>query len=106
MSAGQRARARAEREAERAREREKAARSRARRQKVGALVPELPRRRPPRYGAMPVRRRLGLALGWLGVQFVGWQLLDTSPQRLGLALLSALALPLVVTLYLSPRSSR
>ncbi|MCW2779196.1 MAG: hypothetical protein JWN17_2921 [Frankiales bacterium] len=102
----ERARARAAREQARALEREKAARSRARRAKVAALRPTVPTRRPPRYGAMPVRTRLGLAGGVLVVQFLGWQVLTGTAARLGLLLLSLLALPLVITLYLSPRSSR
>ena len=106
MSAGQRAKARAAREAERAAQREKAARARQRRGKVEALKPALPRKQPRRYGAMPVRHRLALAFGYLVVQFVGWQVLEAPAQRLGLALLSLLALPLVVTLYFSPRSNR
>ncbi|MCW2607051.1 MAG: hypothetical protein JWO60_1744, partial [Frankiales bacterium] len=85
---------------------DRAGRSRARRQKVEALRPALPRRRAPRYGAMALRTRLGLAAGLLAVQFVGWQVLDTSAQRVGLFLLSLLALPLVVTLFFSPRSAR
>ncbi len=55
---------------------------------------------------MPLRTRLALAAGVVAVQFVGWQLLPGTAQRLGLLLLSLLALPLVVTLFFSPRSSR
>jgi hypothetical protein len=104
----ERARTRAAREAARVAEREKAARARARRRRVQALRPTLPapRRRPARYGAMPRRTRVGLGLGWLLVQFLGWQVLPGTAARLGLALVSLFAIPLVVTLYLSPRSSR
>ncbi len=102
----ERARARAAREAARAADREKAARARERRARVGALRPGLPKRRPPRYGAMPLRTRLGLAFGVVVVQFVGWQVLYGTAARLGLFLVTLAALPIVITLYLSPRSSR
>ena len=101
----ERARAREAREAARAQERAKTARARERRQKVAALKPPLPKR-PPRYGAMPLKTRLALGFGFLVVQFVGWQVLTGATQRVGLFLLSLLALPLVITLYFSPRSSR
>ena len=102
----ERARAREAREAARAQERAKAARARERRKKVAGLRPPVPRKRPPRYGAMPLKTRLALGFGFLVVQFVGWQVLGGTTQRVGLFLLSLLALPLVVTLYFSPRSSR
>ena len=102
----ERPRARAARERARAAEQARTARSRARRQQVAALRPPVPSRRAPRYGAMPLRTRLALGFGFLVVQFVGWQVLGGTTQRVGLFLLSLLALPLVITLYFSPRSSR
>ncbi|MCU1591318.1 MAG: hypothetical protein JWP11_2574 [Frankiales bacterium] len=96
----ERARARAVREAERAAERERAAKKRARQQRLSALrpaLPELPRRRR-RYGALPLRVVLGLAFGWLVTQWVFWQVVTDPKTRLGLALISVLALPLVVVL--------
>ena len=102
----ERARAREARETARAQERAKASRARERRRRLAALRPSVPGRRPPRYGAMPWKTRLVLGFGFLVVQFVGWQVLTGTTQRVGLFLLSLLALPLVVTLYFSPRSSR
>jgi hypothetical protein len=103
----ERARARAAREAARAAEREQAARTRARRHRLRRLRPALPtlpsrRRRPRRYGALPTRLRLGLAFGWLVVQWVCWQLTADPRTRLGLALVSLLALPLLVVLVRTP----
>jgi Flp pilus assembly protein TadB len=96
----ERARARAARELERATERERAAKKRARQERLNALkpgLPELPRRRR-RYGALPLRVVLGLAFGWVVAQWVFWQLVPDVRTRVGLALVSLLALPLVVVL--------
>lgn len=96
----ERARARAARDAERAAERERRERLRARRQRLERLRPELPSlpRRRRRYGALPVRVTLGLAFGWVLTQWVLWQLFGDLRTRLGLALLTLLALPLLVVL--------
>jgi hypothetical protein len=96
----ERAKARAAREAERVAERERAARKRARQERLDALKPGLPvlRRRTRRYGALPLRVTLGLAFGWLVAQWVFWQVVADVRTRLGLALVSLLALPLVVVL--------
>jgi hypothetical protein len=96
----ERARARAAREAERAAERERRARQRARRERLERLkpsVPSIPRRRR-RYGALPVRVTLGLAFGWVLTQWVLWQLFGDLRTRLGLALVTLLALPVLVVL--------
>ena len=96
----ERARARAAREAERVAERERAEKKRARQARLEALkpsLPELPRRRR-RYGALPLRVVLGLAFGWLVTQWVFWQVVSDVRTRIGLALISLLALPLVVVL--------
>ena len=96
----ERARARAVREAERAAELERKAKQRARQERLASLkpvLPELPRRRR-RYGAMPVRQQLGLAFGWVVAQWVFWQLTADTRTRIGLALISLLALPLLVVL--------
>jgi Flp pilus assembly protein TadB len=96
----ERARAREARQAERAREVERAARQRARRERLEGLkpsLPELPRRRR-RYGALPLRVELGLAFGWLVAQWVFWQVVSDVRTRIGLALISLLALPLIVVL--------
>ena len=96
----ERARARAAREAERAAVREQALRKRARKERLAALkpsLPELPRRRR-RYGALPLRVVLGLAFGWLVAQWVFWQVVPDTRTRIGLALISLLALPLLVVL--------
>jgi Flp pilus assembly protein TadB len=96
----ERARARVAREAERAAARERAAKKRARQERIEALkpsLPELPRRRR-RYGALPLRVELGLAFGWLVAQWVFWQTVTDVRTRIGLALISLLALPLVVVL--------
>jgi ferric-dicitrate binding protein FerR (iron transport regulator) len=92
----ERARARAAREAERAAERDRAAKKRARQDRLEALkpsLPELPRRRR-RYGALPLRVLLGLAFGWLVTQWVFWQVVTDVRTRIGLGLVSLLALPL------------
>jgi Flp pilus assembly protein TadB len=96
----ERARARAAREAERAAERERAAKKLARQQRLEALKPSLPElpRRTRRYGALPLRVILGLAFGWLVAQWVFWQVVTDVRTRIGLALISVLALPLVVVL--------
>jgi hypothetical protein len=96
----ERARARAAREAERLAARERADKRRARAERMAALkptLPDLPRRRR-RYGALPLRVTLGLAFGWLVAQWVFWQLVPDLRTRLGLALISLLALPLLVVL--------
>jgi ferric-dicitrate binding protein FerR (iron transport regulator) len=96
----ERARVRAAREAERTAERERIAKKRARQARLEALkpsLPELPRRRR-RYGALPLRVVLGLAFGWLVTQWVFWQVVSDGRTRTGLALVSVLALPLVVVL--------
>ena len=96
----ERAKRRAAREAERAAEREKAARKRARQARLEALKPSLPGlpRRRRRYGALPLRVVLGLAFGFLVAQWVFWQVVTDVRTRIGLALVSVLALPLVVVL--------
>jgi hypothetical protein len=48
---------------------------------------------------MPLRVQLGLAFGWVVAQWVFWQLVADPRTRLGLALISLLALPLVVVLF-------
>ncbi len=96
----ERARARAEREAQRAAERAQAERKRARQARLAALkpsLPEIPRRRR-RYGALPLRVVLGLAFGWLVTQWVFWQVVSDMRTRIGLAVVSVLALPIVVVL--------
>lgn len=96
----ERARARAVREAERETERLRAAKQRARQERLASLrpvFPELPQRRR-RYGAMPLRLQLGLAFGWLVAQWVFWQVVTDMRTRIGLALMSVLALPLLVVL--------
>jgi Flp pilus assembly protein TadB len=100
----ERARARAAREAAhetaRAAERERIAKRRARGQRMRSLkpsLPELPRRRR-RYGAMPRRLQLGLAFGWLVAQWLFWQLVADNRTRVGLAIVSLLALPILVVL--------
>ncbi|MCU1674753.1 MAG: hypothetical protein JWN77_2866 [Frankiales bacterium] len=96
----ERARAREARAAVRVAEREKAAKARARQERLAALKPTVPTipKRQRRYGAMPVRQQLGLAAGWFAAQWVFWQLTGDTRSRLGLALVSLLALPLVVVL--------
>lgn len=96
----ERARARAAREAQRAAERAAADRKRARQARLDALkpsLPELPRRRR-RYGALPLRVVLGLAFGWLVAQWVFWQVVSDVRTRIGLAVISVFALPIVVVL--------
>ena len=97
----ERARAREARQAERAREVERAAKARARKERLDALKPTLPPlpRRRRRYGALPTRVLLGLAFGWLVAQWVFWQVVGDTRSRLGLALVSLLALPLLVVLF-------
>ena len=97
----ERARAREARQAERAREVERAAKARARKERLDALKPSLPSlpRRRRRYGALPTRTLLGLAFGWLVAQWVFWQVVADTRSRLGLALVSLLALPLLVVLF-------
>ena len=100
----ERQRTRAAREADRA-ARLAAEQARVDREK-GRPAPTAPVRklkRQRRYGALPVRLQLGLALGYFLVQFVGWQVLSRPSQRLGLALLSLLLLPLAVVLTRPPR---
>jgi hypothetical protein len=96
----ERARAREAREAARAAEQDKAEKARARAQRLASLKPSVPAipRRSRRYGAMPVRRQLGLAAGWIAAQWVFWQLTGDTRSRVGLALVSLLALPLVAVL--------
>jgi ferric-dicitrate binding protein FerR (iron transport regulator) len=96
----ERAKARAAREAARAVEREQAARRRVRQERLAGLKPSLPERprRRRRYGAMPLRVQLGLAFGWVVAQWVFWQLTADTRTRIGLALVSLLALPLLVVL--------
>ncbi|MCW2667760.1 MAG: hypothetical protein JWN57_2722, partial [Frankiales bacterium] len=95
-------------EAVRAQERATADRDRARRQarrrrvlKFKTAVPTPPRRQP-RFGRLPVRAKLGLALGWLLAQFVAWQLVSHPGPRLGIAIVSLFALPLVVVVLFNP----
>jgi hypothetical protein len=42
--------------------------------------------------------QLGLAFGWLVAQWVFWQVVADTRTRIGLALISLLALPLLVVL--------
>lgn len=100
----ERARAREAREAARLAEREQAARSRVRQEKLRGLRPHLPslQRRPRRYGAMPLRLRFGLAFGWLVAQWVLWQLFTDARTRLGLGMITLLALPVLVVLMRTP----
>ena len=104
----ERQRAREAREAARAAERERLAKQRAREQRVQKLRPSLPKRpqqrRPRRYGAMSVRLRLTLALGWLFVQFLVWQLVPDTRGRIGFAVASLIALPLAVVVIPWPRT--
>ncbi|GAC1443993.1 MAG: hypothetical protein NVSMB55_19180 [Mycobacteriales bacterium] len=96
----ERARARAVREAERAAQVEQRAKQRARQDRLASLKPALPvlPRRSRRYGALPARVQLGLAFGWLVTQWVVWQVVFDVRTRVGLALISLLALPLLVVL--------
>jgi hypothetical protein len=102
----ERAKARALREAQRAAERERRAKALARRQRLESLKPSLPSlpRRRRRYGALPTRVVLGLAFGWLITQWVFWQVVADTRARIGLALVSLLALPLLVVLLPSKGS--
>ncbi len=70
-------------------------------QKVKAAVP-VPAQRPRRFGALPARARLGLALGWLLVQFVAWQVVHETGPRIGVAILTLFALPLLVVVLYNP----
>lgn len=103
----ERARARAVREAAREAERQKAAKVRARQERLAALKPTLPTlpRRRRRYGSLPLKVILGLAFGWLVTQWVLWQVFFDTRSRLGLAVISLFALPLVVVLV-QPRRTR
>ena len=103
----ERARARAVREAARAAERQKAAKARARQERLAALKPTLPAlpRRRRRYGSLPAKVIVGLAFGWLVTQWVLWQVFFDTRSRLGLAVISVFALPLVVVLV-QPRRTR
>jgi hypothetical protein len=47
---------------------------------------------------MPLRLRLGLAFGWLVAQWLFWQLVADNRTRIGLAIVSLLALPILVVL--------
>ena len=99
-----RARARDAREAARLAEREQTARARARQERLRSLRPgplTLPRR-PRRYGALSVRLRLGLIFGWLAVQWVLWQLVPDPRSRIGLAVITLFALPVLVVLIRTP----
>ena len=51
---------------------------------------------------MPVRTRVLLAVGSLGVQLLLWQVVPGAADRVALALVGLLVLPLVVVLVLSP----
>jgi len=103
----ERARARAVREAAREAERQKAAKARARQERLAALKPTLPPlpRRRRRYGALPTQALLGLAFGYLVTQWVLWQVIGDTRARIGLAVVSLFALPLVVVLV-QPRRTR
>ena len=100
----ERARARAAREAARAAEREKAAKARARQQRVQALKPSLPQlpKRRRRYGAMDLKLQLGLVFGYLVVQWLAWQITFDTRARVGIALVSLFAVPIVVVLTRTP----
>ncbi len=103
----ERARARARREAERDAAKLKAQKAAARQERLSSLkptMPALPRRRR-RYGSLRTQTLLGLAFGWLVAQWVFWQVVGDTRSRVGLALVSLLALPLVVVL-LQPRRNR
>ena len=95
------------------------ARARAAREAERAAAPPRPVRRPPappsrpsslrsrrsrqrRFGAMPVRTRVLLAVGFLAVQLLLWQLVPGAGDRVALVLVGLLVLPLVVVLLLSP----
>ncbi len=53
------------------------------------------------------RARLLLAFGWIAAQFVVWQLVVDVRTRIGLAVMTALALPVADVLFRpSPRSKR
>ncbi len=103
----ERARARAVREEAREQERQRAAKARSRQAKLAALKPTLPSipRRRRRYGSLPTKVLLGLAFGWLLTQWLVWQLFFDTRSRVGLALITLLALPLVVVLV-QPRRTR
>jgi hypothetical protein len=108
----ERARAREARQAARAAEVARAAAERERRERkaqrraaVAAKVPTLPPKRRKRFGALPTRTRVGLAVGWLAVQAFAWMTVADGRTRFGIALISLAALPLVVVLTRDPRRS-
>ena len=104
----ERQRTRAAREAARAAQREQAERQRAKaharqrrvtRLKLAVPTPGPSRRRPR---ALPTRVKLGLALGWLLVQVLAWQVIDEAGPRVGFAIVTAFAVPLIVVLVYNP----
>lgn len=107
----ERAKAREARDVARAEEKaaaaKAAARTAARQERLAALKPSLPTvpRRRKRYGALPTQYLLSLAFGYLVTQWLFWQLVADARSRFGLALVSVLALPLVVVLF-KPKGSR
>ena len=96
----QRQRDREARQAARAAEVARAARARERRARVERLTPTIPTRPPRqrRFGALPTRVRLGLAFGWFATQLLVWQVFTDPRTRIGFAIISLAALPLVVVL--------
>lgn len=104
----QRQRDREARQAARAAEVARAAKARERQARVQKLTPSLPARTPKqkRFGALPTRVRLGLAFGWLAVQLLVWQVFPETRTRLGFAIISLAALPLVVVLTRDTASRR
>ena len=57
-----------------------------------------PPSRPARYGALPRRTVVALAVGWLLAQVLVAVFVDAYDVRLGLAIATAFALPLIVVL--------
>ncbi|MDP3712219.1 MAG: hypothetical protein Q8R60_07025 [Mycobacteriales bacterium] len=96
----QRQRDREARQAARAAEVARAAKARERKARVEKLKPTIPPRPPKqkRFGALPTRVRLSLAVGWLATQFLVWQVFPETRTRIGFAIMSLAALPLVVVL--------
>lgn len=70
-------------------------------QSLRPSLPPLPRRRR-RYGAMSMRLELGLVFGWLVVQWLAWQVFLDTRARIGIALVSLFAVPIVVVLTRTP----
>ena len=100
----ERARAREARQAARAKEIEEAAKARARQERLRSLKPPRPQLKPRkrRYGAMPLRLQLGLVFGYLVVQWLAWQVFFDARARVGIAIVSLFAIPLIVVLTRTP----